>query len=144
MKTFVCILLALFTANIVSCQNNKNNIDIPEVVLKAFKAKYPDENNPDWEIDANKNYEAQFKEKGEKYRADFSPNGTWIETENSIKKKELPKAVQKAIKKNYSMYKIAEIEHVDHAIKGIFYDVEFKQKGKNKDVEFYENGEELR
>jgi hypothetical protein len=32
------------------------------------------------------------------------------------------------------------VERVDSAKKGVFYDVEFKQKGKNKDVEFREDG----
>lgn len=128
-----------------SCQNNSDKKDTtssktPDVVVLAFQKKYPEEKNPDWEIDAHGNYEAHFKKKGEKYRADFRPNGTWVETENSIKKKNLPRVIIAIIKKDYSQYEITEVEHVDHATKGVFYDVEFKQKGKNKDVMFKEDG----
>ncbi len=129
----------------VSCQNNKKNKEAkdnktPAIVSETFQKKYPGENDPDWEIDANGNYEAQFKKKGEKYRADFNPEGTWIETENSIKKKNLPEVIKDIIKTDYPDYEITEVERVDHATKGIFYDVEFKQKGKNKDVMFTEEG----
>lgn len=131
---FIGILIVLFNCNQAKGQ-------APQAVQEAFKAKYPNENDPDFELDANGNYEAHFKKEGEKYRADFSPEGKWIETENSIKNKELPKAIKKVIKEKYDSEEITEIEHVTSASKGEFYDVEFKQKGKNMDVEFRANGE---
>lgn len=75
-----------------------------------------------------------------RHRADFSPNGNWIETEVSIEKDQLPLVVQKAINEHYAHEKITEIERVQSASNGLFYDVEFKRKGKNMDVEFNENG----
>ncbi len=131
----------LFIALIVfSCQNNAKG-QVPESVQQAFEAKYPNENTPDWETDANGNFEAQFKKDGEKYRADFSPEGHWIETESSIKKDKLPKAIKEVIKAKYDDEDITEVEFVKSATKGTFYDVEFKKKGKNMDVEFRANGE---
>lgn len=112
---------------------------MPEAVQKAFEKKYPAEDDPDWEIDSNGNYESHFKIKGIKYRADYRPNGQWIETETSIDEKDLPKAIKKIIKEKYDG-DIAEVEKVDHYSKGLFYDVEFNRKGKNKDVEFKEDG----
>ncbi|QIE58430.1 hypothetical protein G5B37_02275 [Rasiella rasia] len=138
-------LIAILVSTAGSCQNidgkkGQKDIEVPKVVLAAFEEKYPQEKSPKWEIDAHGNYEAHFKKKGEKYRADFSPNGPWIETENSIKTKNLPDPIKKIISERYFLYEITEVEHVDHATKGIFYDVEFKQKGKNLDIEFTEDG----
>jgi len=138
MKTTMTLLMSFLTI-IASCQDTKEK-KVPQSVMANFQQKYPDENNPEWEIDANGNWEAQFKVNGEKYRADFLPNGLWIETENSIKKKNLPDAIKKAIHNDYSDRKITEVERVTHHSKGLFYDVEFKQKGKNKDVEYREDG----
>lgn len=115
----------------------------PEAVKKTFQAKYPGENDPDWHKDDHGYYEAHFKIDGIHYRADFNADGTWVETETSIKKKDLPKAIKKVIKERYDDEKITEIEKVESATKGLFYDVEFKRKGKNKDVEFREDGSEL-
>ena len=139
------IVLCLLAFSTVSCQGidakqKKDGIVVPRVVQKSFEKKYPYEKSPKWEIDDHGYYEAGFKDNGIKYRADFMPNGAWIETENSIKKKDLPKVIQDIIKVAYRHYEIAEIEHVSSAEKGIFYDVEFKQKGKNKDVEFDPSG----
>ena len=142
MKKKSRILLIICSLAFFGCQNQAVS-QVPKVVEKAFKLKYPNENDPDWEIDAHGNYESYFKKEGVKYRADFSPEGIWIETETSISKKDLPKSIREAIKKNYSKEEIAEIEKVDSALKGEFYDVEFKQKGKNKDVEYRPSGEEL-
>lgn len=137
-KKYQIVIIALVT--LFSCQNTVKG-QVPDAVKTAFATKYPGETDPDWEIDANKNWEAHFKKEGEKYRADFSPNGQWIETESSISKSDLPKAIKTIIKNKFGSEDITEIEFVTSATKGTFYDVEFKQKGKNKDVEFRANGE---
>ena len=133
-------LITLFTITIFACQNTVN-AQAPDVVKKTFQKMYPGENDPDWHIDDNGNYESNFKIDGIKYRADFLPNGNWIETESSIEVKDLPKAIRDKIKADYGSEDITEVEKVEHHSKGLFYDVEFKQKGKNLDVEFKANGD---
>lgn len=110
-----------------------------EKLNAAFKAKYPNVKDFDWEKDDNGNFEAHFKQNDEKYRADFTPAGSWIETENDVKFKHLPKAVQDAIERDYDKEDIKEIEQVDHHQKGIFYDVEIDKKGKKR-VDVMYNG----
>lgn len=136
MKSFKkCISLVLIIGS-VGFTNCQETVTIPEVVTKTFQQKYVGETSPNWEIDAHGNYEAHFKQKGIKYRADFTPQGKWIETETSIDKKDLPKVIKEKLKKDFDYYNISEVEKVEHHSKGLFYDVEFKQKGKNIDVEF--------
>lgn len=131
------LIIALLVA--FNCQKGVK-AQAPEAVKKTFQAKYPGENDPDWHKDDKGYYEANFKIDGIKYRADFNEDGSWVETETSIDKDELPEAIQKVIKEKYKDEDITEIEKVESASKGLFYDVEFKQKGKNKDVEFRANG----
>lgn len=123
---------------LVSSCTNAQVSDTAKATMEAnFKAKYPQAKDVSWETDSNGNYEAQFEQNDEKYRADFRPTGEWIETENSIKFKHLPKAVQDAIKREYDEDDIEEIEQVHHYQKGIFYDVEFDAKGSKKfDIEY--------
>mgnify|MGYP003625769534 CR=1 FL=1 len=123
---------------LIACAAKQDGV--PEAVQLAFEQKYPGENDPDWHIDDNGNYESNFKIDGKKLRADFSPEGNWIETESSLDKNELPKAIQEKIKADFSAYEITELEEVDHHSKGKFYDIEFKQKGKNMDVEMRSDG----
>jgi hypothetical protein len=116
------------TVFILGCQSSKSQV--PEAVEIAFKEKYPGENDPDWEKDRNGNFESSFKIDGKKYRADFSPEGKWIETERSLKKKDLPKAIEEKLEKDFDDFDIVEIEEVQHSTKGLFYDVELKKDGK--------------
>lgn len=118
----------------------QNDSTTPEVVKKTFQTKYPGEDDPDWEKDDHGNWESHFKMDGISYRADFSPDGAWIETETSIDKDDLPQAIKDIIKAKYPDDEITEVEKVMHHSKGTFYDVEFKQKGKNHDVEFDPSG----
>ncbi|WP_040279138.1 PepSY-like domain-containing protein [Psychroserpens damuponensis] len=136
-KNIVVLAIILLTA--FACQNTAK-AQAPDAVKKTFQDMYPGENDPDWHLDDHGNYESNFKIDGIKYRADFSPNGNWIETESSIKVKDLPKAIRNIIKTDFGSEDITEVEKVEHHSKGLFYDVEFKQKGKNKDVEFKPNG----
>lgn len=138
MKKLNNILIIIFCFSFFTCQQHVNS-QVPEAVKSTFKAKYPGENDPDWHKDSNGNYESNFKIDGIKYRADFNPDGSWIETETSISVKDLPKAIRDKIEKEFDG-KISEVEKVDHFSKGTFYDVEFKKKGKNKDVEFKADG----
>ncbi len=140
MKRYLFIL-SFLSIGAVSCQEkDAGQKQVPEAVKITFQNKYPGETDPDWKQDDHGYWESHFKKDGEKYRADFNTDGSWIETENSIKDSELPEAIKKVIAEKYSDREITEVEHVDNAKKGVFYDVEFKQKGKNMDVEFREDG----
>ncbi|WP_298952618.1 PepSY-like domain-containing protein [uncultured Nonlabens sp.] len=139
MKNTVVLFTLLFISITASCQTRSSK-EVPQVVSDAFEFKYPGEKDPDFELDDHGYWEAHFKKDGEKYRADFHADGTWRETENSIKDKEIPKAIQEAIEKEFPDRTIQEAEHVMSATKGEFYDIEFKQKGKNMDVEYREDG----
>lgn len=134
-------LLPIILFSFFSCEpTSVKELEVPDVVKESFANKYPNEKKEKWNIDRNDNYEAKFKEGGETFKADFTPDGTWIETETSLKEKDLPKAVKKAIKEKYDGVKIVEIERTDHYQKGIFYDVEFKKNGKKFDIEFNAEG----
>ena len=137
MKFTISFLLFITAVSFGSCQSSQTT---PDAVKETFQKKYPGENDPDWHTDANGNWEANFKINGEKYRADFNEDGSWVETENSLKKKNLPEGVLKTMKDKFGNEDFTEAERVDHSTKGIFYDIEFKQKGKNMDIEMREDG----
>ncbi|MAS91957.1 MAG: hypothetical protein CMO55_02075 [Verrucomicrobiales bacterium] len=116
---------------------------VPKEAEESFEKQYPDAKDVDWEVDRNGYWEAGFKIDDTKFRADFEDNGKWIETETNIEFSELPDKVQKAIRKDYPDDEITEIEKVDNALRGTFFDVEFKRAGKNQDVEYIATGERM-
>ncbi|EMR04741.1 PepSY-like domain-containing protein [Cesiribacter andamanensis] len=108
---------------------------------EAFAKQYPGAQKIRWSEDDNGYDEASFEMDGEKYRADYTKEGEWVETESSLKYDVLPMAVQEVIEAKYNKEEITEVERVQHPSKGVFYDIEFKKDGKNHDVEIKENGE---
>lgn len=138
-KCIVLFSILICTISYVSCQNSGDK-DVPAEVQSNFEKKYPGENDPDWEKDKNGNFESTFKIDGKHYRADFKPDGSWVETESSIDKKDLPEAIMKVLKSKFDDFDIVEIEEVQHHSKGFFYDVEIKKDGEKQDVEFSKTG----
>ena len=140
-RLFPLFFLCLF----VACEAANPDGPLPQKIKDEWKRRYPDaEQIKSWEVDGNGYYEVRFKNDGDKLRADFTHYGQWIETEQSIDYKDLPKAVKAAIKEGeYDKKKIDEIEMTDHYRKGLFYDVEFEIEGKKIDVEYAEDGRRL-
>lgn len=109
---------------------------VPRAVEEAFESKYPEVEPEEWEVDSNGFWEAAFTEDGKEYRADFTEEGLWVETERSIEFGELPDKIKRAIRMEFGSDEISEIEVVDHSSRGRFYDVEFARHGENQDVEY--------
>ena len=114
--------IMIFVCLVSSCQLGGQ----PEKVLEAFAQKYPDATKATWAIDRNGRHEADFKMGGTSYRADFDADGTWVETETSVKWKDLPEATKAAFQNEDKKKDIIEIEMVDSHEKGKFYDIEYK------------------
>lgn len=131
MKIFHIILFLTFGC--VEGQNHENK-EVSPTIQKSFTNKYSDVKDVEWQRDVHGNYEAQFERNGDKFRADFTKDGKWVETENPVKYKELPQPVKDIIEQEYQKDDITEIEFVDSSTKGKFYDIEFKRKGKNADL----------
>ncbi|MBI1226702.1 MAG: hypothetical protein GC192_15820 [Bacteroidetes bacterium] len=133
------ILSLVLAYLLTSCQL----ADPPKKVLKAFENKYPKAEKVSWNIDRNGRHEADFTLDGTKYRADFDADGTWVETETSVKWDDLPKATKSAFKDEDKKKDIVEIELVDSHEKGHFYDIEYKTSGHKQDIMITPDGQVL-
>ena len=112
----------------------------PKAVADAFMKKFPTAVNVTWGIEGPKEWEAEFTLNGEKISANFSQNGTWLETEKQIKAASLPQAVLAAVKKKYGDWKIAEADKTETAKHGTIYEVDLKKATKTKSLAFKEDG----
>ena len=119
------------------------NFVAPETVVDAFRQQYPDAPEPTWEVDTNGSYEANFRVNGIKYRADFTKEGIWTETENNIDFNELPPDVRSAYLLKYSSEDFRDAEAVDSATQGLFYEIEIVSGTSKIDVMFDAKGKVL-
>ncbi len=112
-------------------------------VEKTFKEKYPDVEAPRWKAESNGLWEAHFEIDGIKYRADFTTEGDWVETEHNLTFSQLPPEVRSAIELKFDPNDIRDIEGVESPTHGTFFDVEFQQGSEDVDVMFDPSGKIL-
>jgi hypothetical protein len=112
----------------------------PDSVKKAFAKKFPTATKVSWGVEGPKEWEAEFTFEGSKISANFSDDGTWLETEREIKSVDLPKAVLESVKSKYSDWKIVEADKTETSKNGTIYEVDLKKGMKSKSLAFKENG----
>jgi hypothetical protein len=90
----------------------QKTIGIPQAVITAFSAKYPQAQVKKWKTNKT-NYVAIFKLENEKYAAYWSKDGNWLKTENNINRPALPVEVQAYLKKGeYASWHIDDMKKV--------------------------------
>ena len=137
MKQLLLIALSIFAITTTSCSQKVN---APPAVTNAFNGKYPNATNIKWGKESAKEYEAEFKLDGSNVSANFSTDGTWVETETVIKVTDLPAVVVNAIKKNYPGAVITMAEKLEQPGNKLLYETTIKVKGKKKTLEMRADG----
>jgi hypothetical protein len=113
MKNLMLITVLLVAFSMQSCAQKSDSKDVPEKVLSAFNAKFPDAKKVEWEMEKDTEWEAEFKWNGKEYSANFSTDGEWRETEYEIKETEIPSNIRAILDQNFSDYEIEEPEVAD-------------------------------
>lgn len=133
MKYSIILPLAVMILSSCSVQ-----LEIPKTVQTAFITKFPAATDVGWESDKDE-YEADFKFEGMEMSANFSKNGSWIETEQKVKTSALPNNVVSSVSKLYPNYLIEEVEIIEtQSMKG--YELEIEKGKVSKEVVFDVNG----
>lgn len=111
---------------------------IPAAVKQAFQKAHPN-TTATWEKEGM-NYEAGFKEQGEKMSCIISKNGSILETETVIASSQLPKPVTTYLNKHFPKSKPEETARIVKASGEVIYEAEINKK----DYLFDEKGNFLR
>jgi hypothetical protein len=93
--------------------SGQSKTDAPAAVKEAFAKKFPDVKKVSWEMEDESIWESEFKLKGTEYSANFTIDGTWVETEHELKKSELPSSIRDFLNSDYKEYKIEEIKSAE-------------------------------
>lgn len=113
MKNLMLITVLLVAFSMRSHAQKSERKSVPDKVLSAFNAKFPDAKKVEWEMENDTEWEAEFKWNGVEYSANFSTNGEWRETEYEIKKSDIPSNIRAILDQNFSDYEIEEPEVVE-------------------------------
>lgn len=116
----------------------------PPAVQKAFEQKFPKATKVSWGKENAKEWEAEFTDNGNKLSANFTNDGTWVETEKKIAVTDFPKAVTDAIQSKYKGWTITEADKTETAKHGTIYEADIKNGKSKKEVAFKEDGTEVK
>lgn len=99
MKTIsFCVLLMTFLA----VQSQAVNVDVPQVVSKAFNKLFPSAEDVNWELSGTHFVADFFHDKDGYFKeVTFDRMGTWLETKTDLDAMDLPDAIQNYIVENY-------------------------------------------
>ena len=137
-KIKVIILVVAMGMSTYSTMAQNLNNNIPQAVLTAFSAKYPQVQLKKWKTKHNTST-ALFIMNNKKYRALYSNEGIWLNTIRNIKHtSSLPAQAMLYLKKgNYASWHIDNMELLSTPSQNI-YQVEVDNASGNKML--YENG----
>jgi len=127
MKRVTILMLSLVMILSQACAQKA---EVPNQVKDAFSKKFPTAKKVKWEKEHETEWEAEFKMDGMEYSANFSTDGTWMETEYEIEKSDIPAAVKQTLDQEFAGYEIEEAE-ISETKDGKVYEFEL-EKGKNE------------
>ncbi|HEV3252035.1 MAG TPA: PepSY-like domain-containing protein [Puia sp.] len=134
MKKPIFFILALAFAGFANAQK-LDAAKVPGPVKESFAKQFPGITGAKWELEDG-NYEAGFKKGDKSMAATFKPDGTFTESEVTIKVSALPASVSNYLKEHYKGEPVKEAAKITKANGEINYEAEVKKM----DVLFDANG----
>jgi len=143
-KAILLALLALLVSAVKAHEQKETSkpgteVIVPELVKKSFAEEFPAAVKAKWGVEKAGEYEAEFVMNKSEMSALFDEAGALLEVETEIEKSGLPSAVTTALTKDFSGYRIGEIEKNDAKGKTT-YEMEVKKGKEEFELVFDANG----
>ena len=110
MKKYLTILSIGVLLSAAACAQEHSEKEVPAAVKTAFSQKFPAAKKVRWDMESATEWEAEFKQEGNEYSANFLTDGTWQETEHEIKTTEIPESIKQILAQDFAGFKIEEAE----------------------------------
>lgn len=137
LKIFMLLFIGSFAMNAQDLQKNQ----VPNEVMATFEKAYSNVNDVEWEKRGN-GFSVEFEQNRLDREVWYDASGEILRTEKELNVDELPAAVQKTLKTDYSGFRIedAEMQEENNATT---YFVELDNGGEEKTVSFDKSGNVL-
>ncbi len=140
MKSLLSLACFVFLFATIGCSQKITEKDLPVPVKTAFNNKFPGATDIKWEKENKKELEANFKMNNADVSANFSLDGTWVETETTIPASELPVAVINTVNTKYPGAVYGRTEKIQKLGGKILYEVNITVNSKKKELELNPDG----
>jgi len=132
-------IIALSTSS-ASAQKVKET-EVPKAIISSFQTHFKGVKVDAWDKEKNGEFEVEFKMNKVEMSANFSNDGTLMETEEEIAISTLPKSVEEYVIKNYLGSKIEEAAKITDASGKITYEAEIEKGKEEIELIFDANGQ---
>lgn len=122
---------------------NFNPQKLPKEVKKAFNEKYTDAENAIWTLKSETIYYVNFLSKSKIHTASYNQLGVWLETRIGLKDSDLPTAVLKSVKKDYSSSTIKEVYKIEKPESTIVFEINLFEGESSSVIMMNANGEKI-
>jgi len=140
MKSLLSLACFVFLFATIGCSQKINEKDVPGSVKTAFTNKFSGASDVKWEKENKKEFEANFKMNNTDVSANFSLDGSWVETETTIPASELPAAITNAVNTKYPGAVYGRTEKIEKPGGKVLYEVNVTVNGKKKELELNPDG----
>jgi uncharacterized membrane protein YkoI len=139
-KTF--LLMTAMSFSLMSCGQDLSAADVPSLVLNAFKARFANAVDIEWEKKKD-HYEADFEIGTADHEVQINPAGKILIHKQQISTLDLPEVIANQITSEYKDFKLDEADKLEKDGK-IYYQVELDKQFTEKKMVFAENGEQTK
>jgi hypothetical protein len=112
MKLTWCTLILIGVTCSTAWSQDLKPAQVPAAVMQGLRARFPSVKTAAWKLKDDKNYEAEFTEKGVEYAVKFDTTGKWLESEYAIPGSAVPRPVLDAVASKFKGYKTTEIQRL--------------------------------
>ncbi len=140
MTMLVIGVIGLMSCTLLPGDKDIAESEVPSVVKNAFASEYPEAKEVDWEM-KGEDYEVDFEVNNVDFALLIDGSGNIIMSKEEITKEDLPAAVTSGISKNFADLELDEVQKVEKDGK-TYYQVEFDDTFRDKEVVFTANGQE--
>lgn len=124
--------------------SNKNKIQVPNEILRVFKAHYPDVELSSvewaWEVEG-KIYEAEFELDELDHEVEITVTGHLLLTEISVDEEHIPAAIITSAKRRFPKSKVDSAAIVEYSNGDVYYEISLENEdGASMEFQFREDG----
>lgn len=140
MKLYFILFALLGAVTLQSCDNDDDDLNsVSPELQKALIEKYPGATRIEWEVEAGY-YVADFYDNTYETSAWFLPDGTWHQTETDLPYTALPELVQASIQKDYSAWRVDDVDKIERKEAEIVYAIEIEKDKQEKHLRYSAEG----
>ncbi|MDR2919390.1 MAG: PepSY-like domain-containing protein [Tannerella sp.] len=139
-KAFLLASLACAIFACYSCNDDDNNYQPDDIVLRTFETKYPDASRIEWENKAGYKV-ADFRLDSYETEAWFQNDGSWLLTETDIPYNNLPQVVKTSFEAGtYASWRIDDVDKLERPDVETVFVIEVESGNQEIDLYYSEDG----